>query len=52
MRPAERRLLADGVPVPLGSRAFDLLMALIERRDRVVTKNELLDLDISIYLEN
>jgi DNA-binding winged helix-turn-helix (wHTH) protein len=39
-----RRLLRDGEPVVLGARAFDLLMALAERRERVVTKNELLDL--------
>ena len=37
-------MLADGQPVALGARAFDLLVALMERRDRVVTKNELLDL--------
>ena len=43
VRAAERQLLADGVPVALGARAFDLLTALVERRDRVVTKNELLD---------
>ena len=41
--PAERRLLIDGENAPVGSRAFDLLIALIERRDRVVTKDELLD---------
>ncbi|MBK7079821.1 MAG: winged helix-turn-helix domain-containing protein [Betaproteobacteria bacterium] len=28
----------------MGARAFDLLLALIERRDRLVTKNELLEL--------
>ena len=28
---------------PLGARAFDLLLALVERRDRLVTKHELLD---------
>ena len=44
IRPTERRLLVDGHPAPLGARAFDLLMALVERRDRTVTKNELLDL--------
>ena len=38
-----RQLLVDGKPVKLGARAFDVLLALIERRDRVVTKNELLD---------
>ena len=44
MRPAERQLLVDGQSAPVGSRAFDVLLALIERRDRVVTKDELLDL--------
>lgn len=43
LRPAERRLFVDGRPAALGARAFDLLIALVERRDRVVTKNELLD---------
>ena len=42
--PGERQVLVGGRPAPLGARAFDLLMALYERRDRVVTKNELLDL--------
>lgn len=36
--------MVGGQPAPLGARAFDLLMALVERRDRTVTKNELLDL--------
>jgi predicted ATPase/DNA-binding winged helix-turn-helix (wHTH) protein len=44
VRPDERQLLVDGAAAPLGSRAFDLLIALIERRERVVGKNELLDL--------
>ena len=43
VRLAERQLLADGRPVPIGARAFDVLAALVERRDRVVSKNELLD---------
>jgi predicted ATPase/DNA-binding winged helix-turn-helix (wHTH) protein len=43
-RPSERVLLADGAPVALGARAFDLLQALIERRGRIVGKDELLDL--------
>lgn len=43
VRPAERRLLAAGVPVALGARAFDVLVWLIEHRDRLVTKQELLD---------
>jgi adenylate cyclase len=40
---AERRLLVDGQHVPLGSRAFDLLAALVARRDRIVPKDELLE---------
>jgi adenylate cyclase len=40
---AERRLLADGQPLPLGSRAFDLLAALVARRDRIVPKEELIE---------
>jgi predicted ATPase len=44
LRPDERRLLVKGEPVQVGARAFDLLVALEERSDRVVTKNELLDL--------
>ena len=42
VRPAERRVLANGEPVSLGARAFDLLLALIEHRDRVVGKDELI----------
>ena len=42
LRPAQRRLLVDGVAAPLGSRAFDVLVALIEGRDEVLTKDELL----------
>jgi TolB-like protein len=42
VRPAERRVLADGQPVALGARAFDLLLALIEQRERLVGKDELL----------
>jgi DNA-binding winged helix-turn-helix (wHTH) protein len=44
VKSAARQLLISGHPASLGSRAFDVLTALIERRDRVVTKNELLDL--------
>lgn len=44
LRPGERRLLMDGEPVSLGARAFDVLLALVERRDRTVPKSELLDL--------
>ena len=41
---AERQLTIAGEPATLGARAFDVLLALIERRDRVVAKSELLDL--------
>ena len=44
LRPATRQLLVDDRPAPLGDRAFDVLLALIERRERLVTKEELLDL--------
>jgi predicted ATPase/DNA-binding winged helix-turn-helix (wHTH) protein len=44
LRPAERALRADGQPVRLGGRAFDMLVALVERHDRVVGKHELMDL--------
>lgn len=39
---ADRRLLANGVEVPIGARAFDLLAALVGREGRLATKNELL----------
>jgi DNA-binding winged helix-turn-helix (wHTH) protein len=38
-----RRLLADGVPVELGTRAFDLLLVLLEADGALVTKKELLN---------
>jgi predicted ATPase/DNA-binding winged helix-turn-helix (wHTH) protein/Tfp pilus assembly protein PilF len=44
VRAASRQLLVDGQPVFLGARAFDVLIALIERRGRLVSKDELLDL--------
>jgi predicted ATPase len=44
VHPALRQLRVDGVEVSLGARAFDVLLALLERRDRVVTKDELLAL--------
>jgi predicted ATPase/DNA-binding winged helix-turn-helix (wHTH) protein len=43
-RPLERQILVDGVPAPVGSRAFDVLMALLDRHGSLVTKNDLLDL--------
>lgn len=42
--PAQRCLLRDGVPLKLGGRAFDLLVALVERRDRTVSSNELMEI--------
>jgi DNA-binding winged helix-turn-helix (wHTH) protein len=38
-----RWLLADGVPVELGTRAFDLLLVLLEADGAFVAKNELLN---------
>ncbi|HEX7637476.1 MAG TPA: winged helix-turn-helix domain-containing protein, partial [Burkholderiaceae bacterium] len=43
IRPATRQLLVEGKPVAVGARAFDVLVALVERRERLVTKQELLD---------
>ena len=40
--PHRRELLADGQPVRLGGRAFDVLMALIEARGAVVSKDALM----------
>ena len=41
--PHRRQLLADNRPVDLGARAFDVLMALIEARGAVVSKDALLE---------
>src|SRR5882672_6015686 len=41
---AQRQLLWHGTPVKLGARAFEVLRALIERRERAVNKDELLAL--------
>jgi predicted ATPase/DNA-binding winged helix-turn-helix (wHTH) protein len=41
--PHRREVLSDGVPVALGSRAFDVLMVLIEAGGELVTKEELLN---------
>jgi DNA-binding winged helix-turn-helix (wHTH) protein len=38
----QRQLLADGVPVELGSRAFDVLLVLLEADGLLVTKEELI----------
>jgi non-specific serine/threonine protein kinase len=42
--PGERQLFDDGAAVPLGPRAFDVLVVLVERAGRLVDKAELLDL--------
>jgi TolB-like protein/DNA-binding winged helix-turn-helix (wHTH) protein/Tfp pilus assembly protein PilF len=44
LEPSTRRLLRGGEAVPLTPKAFDLLHALLERRDRVVDKAELMGL--------
>src|SRR6202045_236316 len=40
--PHRRELLADGRPLELGGRAFDVLMVLIEARGAVVSKDALM----------
>jgi DNA-binding winged helix-turn-helix (wHTH) protein len=40
--PHRRQLLADGQPIKLGGRAFDMLMALIDARGEVVSKDALM----------
>ncbi|MCW5611237.1 MAG: helix-turn-helix transcriptional regulator [Rubrivivax sp.] len=42
LQPAARRLLVDGREARVGARAFDVLLALVERPGRVVGKEELL----------
>lgn len=44
LRAAERVLLVDGAPAKLGARAFDILLALIERRERAVARPELMQI--------
>jgi TolB-like protein/Tfp pilus assembly protein PilF len=43
LQPAAQQLLVDGEPATLGPRAFDLLVALVERAGRLAPKAELLD---------
>jgi len=43
LQPDKRRLLASGTTVDVGSRAFDLLVTLVERDGHLVTKDELLE---------
>lgn len=42
VRPAQRVLIEDGRPVPLGARALDILVLLVERAGQVVGKDELI----------
>ncbi len=44
LKPTERQLFENDLPVKLGGRAFDVLWALVERRDRAVPKSELMQL--------
>ncbi len=44
LHPGERLLRVRGEAVAVGSRAFDVLLALAQRHERLVTKQELLDL--------
>src|SRR5437016_11181628 len=39
---ARRELLAHGVPVTLGQRAFEILLLLVSRHGQLVTKDELM----------
>ena len=43
LTPAQGKLSDDGVTIPLGRRTYELLLALIEHRHRVVSKEELMD---------
>ncbi len=42
LQPAARRLIAEGADARIGARAFDVLLALLERPGHVVAKDELL----------
>src|SRR5688572_26571192 len=42
LEPAKRRLLRDGEPLPLTPKAFDTLLLLVQNRERVVEKEEVL----------
>ncbi len=44
LQPAAQRLLRDGKAVSVGPRAFDVLVALVERAGQLVNKAELLEL--------
>ncbi|HQR56108.1 MAG TPA: winged helix-turn-helix domain-containing protein [Burkholderiaceae bacterium] len=42
--PVRRVLRVDGTPARLGARAIDVLLVLVRQRDRIVSKDQLLDL--------
>src|SRR5713101_4823236 len=42
LEPATRRLLREGEPLPLTPKAFDTLLLLVQNRERVVDKEEVL----------
>jgi DNA-binding winged helix-turn-helix (wHTH) protein len=44
LEPAKRRLLRDGEPLPLTPKAFDTLLLLVQNRERVMEKDEVLRL--------
>ena len=48
--PRTRRLLVDGSPIEIGSRAFDLLTVLIEARGILLSKSEIIVCQIAIAL--
>ena len=41
--PVKRRLWREGRPVPITSKTFDVLVVLLEHRDHIVSKDELLN---------
>ncbi|PWJ21376.1 winged helix-turn-helix domain-containing tetratricopeptide repeat protein [Jannaschia seohaensis] len=43
LAPDERKLTRDGIELPLGARAFDMLCFMVANRHRVATKAEILD---------
>jgi DNA-binding winged helix-turn-helix (wHTH) protein len=43
LRPTERRLSAEGRPLAIGARAFDVLLALVQQRGALVSASQLLD---------
>jgi DNA-binding winged helix-turn-helix (wHTH) protein len=43
LQPAQRRLLRDGAQVELEAKVFDLILLLLEHRDRALSKQEVVD---------